>query len=423
MELARKILTLVVIYGQYRSFDTSCPSLFEHVVRPNLPAHVVISLDSPVPSFGSSDTPYSNRMTLSYWAQQCILGYEDLTNITFMHVDSSRLLKGRLTSMREFLHMQHALSYIEQHYGSSNSASFPFEYAIKIRTDNYIKADISISTVLGKSTAFPMRFLQFGLEYDRIMVSNNRTAGTFHDKLWAWVFTAGITNYISPMILYPSASPWCLLNATSWNRGLKAYIYSLPQVDINTDYYNYQEDLSSNMRYIHGNFSILYLIGGTWVHFGSYKLVNTMAHDIISEFGKIKYNLTSFDENNLPPQYSLSGLDKDRGKFSQYYWLLNGQWYDVEESQFRVLHMKKGFNLIDIVNMVDYVHSFNAQTNASLPSDVADGNVVVWIHRDCQRHKNRRECLMQANDRRLHMEERAKKMGIEPKTVPIIRIM
>ena len=267
-----------------------------------------------------------------------------------------------------------------------------------------------------------MRFLQFGVEFDKIMASNNRPGGTFHDKLWAWVFTAGVTDYISPMLIHPSASPWCLLNATSWNQGLKSFIYSLPYVDINTDYYNYQEGLTNNMIYIHGNFSILYLIGGTWVHFGSYGLVNTMAKDIVSEFGKIKYNLTSFDDKDLPPQYSLSGIDKDRGKFSQYYWLLNGQWYDVEESQFRVLHMKKGFNLIDIVNMVDYVHSFNAQTNASLPSDVMDGNVVVWIHRDCQRHKNRRECLKQANDRRLRMEERARKLGVEPRIVPIIRV-
>ena len=84
-----KRLTLVVIYGQYRTFDLTCSSIFEHVVRPNLPAHVVIrsfvwsydiilkqsinsthylSLDDPIPLH---NMPTETHLQLSTRASRC----------------------------------------------------------------------------------------------------------------------------------------------------------------------------------------------------------------------------------------------------------------------------------------------------------------------------------------------------------------
>ena len=37
--------TLVIIYGQYRTFDLTCESIFTHIVTPNMPVVIVLTFD------------------------------------------------------------------------------------------------------------------------------------------------------------------------------------------------------------------------------------------------------------------------------------------------------------------------------------------------------------------------------------------
>lgn len=52
---------------------------------------------------------------------------------------------------------------------------------------------------------------------------------SFHDRLWAWIFTAGVREYIEPMIFEPPEEiTWCRINPTTWNKGMKEFVYALP---------------------------------------------------------------------------------------------------------------------------------------------------------------------------------------------------
>ncbi len=47
--------TLVIIYGEYRTFDMTCAGIFEHLVKPNMPAMVLLAVHDP-----TSMTPYGS---------------------------------------------------------------------------------------------------------------------------------------------------------------------------------------------------------------------------------------------------------------------------------------------------------------------------------------------------------------------------
>lgn len=195
---------------------------------------------------------------------------------------------GELPVKREFFHMQAAMQYIKSVYGPSSSQNFPFKFAIKARADNYVKVDISVSAAYGTTGSFFQHFSKFAMQYDSMLVVRGKQKSTFHEQLWAYVFSGGLVEYIDAMIFNPSPSPWCLVNATSWNSELRDFVFTLPTGD-NSNSYNYEGVLKSNMRSIHAKFPIVYLIGSTWVHFGPYEVISTAAEEILKGFGNFKW--------------------------------------------------------------------------------------------------------------------------------------
>jgi len=51
--------------------------------------------------------------------------------------------------------------------------------------------DVPIGTILGYTDIFFSRFLQFGATYDTLRGKYGLPNAHFHDKVWAWLFTAG----------------------------------------------------------------------------------------------------------------------------------------------------------------------------------------------------------------------------------------
>jgi hypothetical protein len=190
--------TLIVIYGQYRTFDNTCPLLMKNIVRPNLPnIKIVFILDEIHP------------IKFSAVAGLCLYPY--LKYITVL----GKIINDTKSNVPiEFVLMTQALDYL----AFKNET---FDYAIKVRTDNVVLSPLrSISAVYGHfngSHDVHMRKFQTDL---CILYGRKPTNREF---IYAWISTAG-TSFFQQLMIFPPqigppfyCGPWCFKNSTIWN--------------------------------------------------------------------------------------------------------------------------------------------------------------------------------------------------------------
>lgn len=366
--------TLVVIYGQYRTFDYTCPSIFEHIVRQNMPCTVVMVIDE------------SKEREFTPFAQHCMQPYRHLVTI----IQEKFLYNPGL----EFDLMQRALDHVA-------SKNLTFDYIIKVRTDNYVKADFPVSEIYGTHANFFYRFLRFEYHLTQEYGARLQRKPSYHETLWAWIFTGGVAQFIRPMIFEPSDSPWSFINSTTWNQDVKDYIFSMPDWKRTNSYWSYFEVVVQAVQDVHARFTIAYLVGNTWIHFGKADVMTKISAGVKNHFGQLLWNVSSSqpDDNQLPKGYKwpVTSWPSERMRIRYDPTASQGshQWKEFTESQLRLEHWQQSVNLVDIVNLHDYYKSFDflgVPDKNSVIEDIDNPDIVVWLMRECSRHRMRKEC-------------------------------
>jgi hypothetical protein len=383
--------SIIIIYGQLRTFSLTCGGIFENVVKQNAPAKVIINIDG-----GETERRLLDQ---DKNIKQCLRYYEGVIDFIVEGINKKTALHHGM----EFDLMDRALDLIElNHYHA--------RYIIKVRSDNFINAPIDIAAAFGLGSSFMYKFVELQHQYAKLVRSHKETtvdtsnspvvdAGlvpsfVFADHLWAWVFTAGIPQLLRPMLFEPSPSPWSFLNATAWNENMKSYIYatynrSLP-VSVAHEYYGYSDLVVSALADIHSKYEVVYLMGRTWVHFGRYNTIAKISRDIVPDYGRLAWNVSGTLQKALPPGYQWPFKDDKLVEEGKRYNTF--EWREVTESQLRLEHLKHGVNLVDMQNRLDDEYSFT-MAPGSVYEFIGDDRVVAFLLRTCSNgHNPRSDC-------------------------------
>jgi hypothetical protein len=108
------------------------------------------------------------------------------------------------------------------------------------------------------------------------------------------------------------------------------------------------------------------------IHFGPFELVRNASYDVVHSFGTLRWCTFGYDDTN-------------------------SRWENVPESQFRLVHLINNINLIDLMNIEDYVKSFDYEDSTSLIEDFHNPNLHFYLLRDCKRTPKRRECAINSD--------------------------
>jgi hypothetical protein len=101
-------------------------------------------------------------------------------------------------------------------------------------------------------------------------------------------------------------------------------------------------------------------------------LVRNASYDIIHSFGTLRWNQFGYDD-------------------------ANSRWENVTESQLRLVHLINDINLIDLMNVEDYIKSFDLEDSNSLIEDSHNPNLHFYLLRDCKRKPKRGECAINSD--------------------------
>lgn len=242
--------TIIVIYGQLRTFPLTCSGIFEHIVKQNAPSRVIINIDG-----GESE---KTIITSNKFIRACLDAYLGPVDFIIEPIHKKTALHHGM----EFDLMDRAIDFIEAN-------KFTAKYLLKVRSDNFINAPIDIGAAYGRSSSFITRFLSFQQRYQRMLADANKinniatatAAISLGEQLWAWIFTAGVQVLIRPMLFEPSPSPWSFINVTVWNHKMHDDIltrYSQPvTLTLLREFYNYSTLVTEALQDIHHRYQVL----------------------------------------------------------------------------------------------------------------------------------------------------------------------
>lgn len=146
VQLHNKSRTLIVVYGQLRTFETTCVSILEHVVKANMPATVVFSVES-------------HEQLLIGQTRQCLDAY---TNYIILTEGSPCINRGTAFPAPEFC-------WIERAINAMGSDIAHYDYLLVTRADNFYNADIRVATAYGTHPNFFHSFLHFEAALQQVM--------------------------------------------------------------------------------------------------------------------------------------------------------------------------------------------------------------------------------------------------------------
>lgn len=356
---------LIILYGQFRTLEQTCDSIFSHIVRFNQPADIVISIDG-------THFPMPPRLL-----HDCMDEFYDKIHLITGTFDDERFTFG---DIKEFILLKRAFDYVA-------AQMFEYDYAIKVRTDNFVKVDIDVLTIFCKSSAFYLKYLSYEKQFQAEYWSLYQKPPTHNDVLLAYILTSGIREFNYPVLYYPRNSPYCFINNLFWNKDLVAYISSLPALE-KTTYQYHKMQLKTQILDIYSKFPILYLIGNTWIQYGNFSLMREVNELTVKRFGSFRWNVTrnSHGDFDLPEGHTwpLSWIQNRTDIMKKIY--EEDQWLHVTESQFRLAHRALKYNLIDLYNHKDEATTFYPE-EASLFGEINDPKLIVWLLRDCRKQR------------------------------------
>ncbi len=374
-KITERYNAIVVIYGHLETFPLTCGSIFENIMKHNSPCKVILNIDG-----GEVDKKVVAEDPL---IQECLQGYVGSIDFIIEGVQK----KTALQHGTEFDMMDRALDHIEAN-------NYQARYLIKVRTDNVVNAPIDISAAFGTSSSFTTRFMAFHHQYAKTaLVTTPDDSFSMADILWQWVFTAGMPQWILPMVLEPSPSPWCFINATAWNKDVKSYIFekynhTVPLI-VAKELYSYRIIMRDALADIHSRFDVAYLIGRSYIHFGRYETVARLSRAIVKDYGHLSWNVSTSKQTVLPPDYQWPFTGEILATQGHNYDIF--EWREVVASQLRLEHWKQGVHLVDLQNIADDIKS-HYNSVGSLFEDTPDPRVIAFLLAPCHSKNRRYEC-------------------------------
>ena len=347
---------LVVVFGAYRSFDRTCESIARHLIAPNAPhVRVILSVDEEKP------------LLLSEQTGDCLAPYAHSLVILAERVRAS----AKTSAPAEFRLIERALTY-------TRALNETFDFMIKVRTDlqanvpippmAQIYGEVRVVSSLSRNKRRE-RFDQFERAVRALYTSRLKRNPTAVETARAFIITAGIPEFLEPMLFNPSPSPWSMGDHEFLRKNVED---ALRKVDATE-----RTSFVRIIRKIHQSHQIAYLIGSTWLNFGRYRDIEKLSLNLLTLFGTLTWNEHGFDDSE--------------GKRVNGY-IMREQWRSVTESQLRLAHKKLNIDLMDLINVHDYEKSFNGSDRSRLSIDNKDPTLLFYLLRDCTRGKFRAEC-------------------------------
>lgn len=359
--------TLLVIYGQYRSFDLTCPSIVENIVKHYYPhVHIILTLDEVqgfvIPQVGGVCLqPYINNLTI---------------------IDGKVDLKGACPQSIEFVLVKRAFDYIFEHRLS-------YHYAIKLRFDNVIKSPIlplpyifhPQLNVTGKHLSRALRrpggvghhptqssspFVIFQDLLSQQYLQRNQKLPSFAQRAYDWIITSGNPVFIHSNVFdVDLMSHHTFIPHRQWNRQLREYVLN------HTSIISSMAESVSLVKKTMQKFRPVYLIGSTWIQFGFFNILKKSTYEVLNQFGKIS-----------PADFGIENV----------HWYIKNateaipRYVNVTESVLRLTYKKNNWQLIDLINQRDYDISFNDSDLRSFDEAMHDPKLHYWLVRTCQRN-------------------------------------
>jgi len=354
--------TLVVIYGLIRTFDWTVDSIVRNIILPNQPCDVVLSIDQPIDELG----PIASEVLKPYLTMTFARDDLDFNNFEKGLTAINTHLKNFYASNningtqqqpapypKEFYQMERVLRWAER-------TKRQYDYVIKIRTDNYAKWPIQVSSLYGDHPDFAQLFEKHGQGVQREL--NLTEPLNMQSRLWAWFITGGIAKFARGMLVGRPSSAYSRLGPLQWNQGLKNRIDVMNDPPPSSS----SVSLQSTVRQLSEEFRLVYLIGSTWIHFGKYEHIRNFSINSAKWWGSLLWEDFGFEAS--------------------------AQWRYVTESHMRLTHLKNQFSLVDLRNLPDYRISFNRTDTSHFQDNTNDDTHFYWIVRGCDRHKEKANC-------------------------------
>lgn len=327
--------TLIIIYGEVRTLETTVISIYRNVILENHPCHVILSLDGRL-----SDIPQKTLTLLEpYLADIYFTNHKHEEDIPRDH--------NRI----EFTLVKNALDRL-----TSNQKEM-YTFMLKIRTDLFVKSPIRIKNIYGLQP-----FQEFKKDWNKVVISEE-TQST-KDLIKTWLLTAGGISFFLEKYRYsekPATSPWSLSDTVEWNTKLWETLECEE-----TDYSIF--GIHRLIRKICYDARVMYLFGSTWIHFGYFPHVFEISMRIFKDYGTLIWN--DHHDDDILEWVDHKGVKRSKPQ---------GEWKWITDDQMRLVHNYANTSLIDMVNPYDYIESFDSWN--SLPDNMANPNLFAFIVR------------------------------------------
>lgn len=370
---------LIILYGSLRTFDLTCLSIMDKLVRPNHLASqtkLVLSFDEPHP------------ISLSMVTKSCLSDYMEKLLI----FDGHLALNHSEPVHREFFLVTRVLDYFD-------AIKTDFDYAVKARFDNYIKNPFPSMVQIYKPYDYSLthkesitEFESFVLKTQQIYQTRLVRKPTLNEIVWAYISASGRSAFLEDTLfesekrnvwyLTPSYKFFCqdlyyqvsnliadsmIINDASHSGESKDYkSYSLA-ITVDQDKSTHEIVCNSAviMHAIQSMMqtrSVLFLLGSSWIHYGPAKKFAEIQRHYISAFKTIKWATHGFKNYSTESDAAC-------------------------ESKLRLAHLETNATLVDLfLHHRNYFVSFffnEMNSQKTIRNELDDSELDVWLLRDC----------------------------------------
>lgn len=325
--------TLIVIYGQVRTFEITGLSIYQKIILENHPCHIILSVDGRYSDIPQNIMNLFDPYLLDIYTTNLKSEYD-------IPRDHNRI---------EFTLVNNALERLTQ------SQKDEYMFMIKVRTDMYIREKISLKKIYCQQS-----LQQFQKDWTTFTNHCNIREISLQEKIKAWFLTGGglmffVNRYKSD---HKPISPWSLSNVVEWNAQLWNTIDNTPKSIF---------EIHKFIRKLSHEKCIVYLIGSSWIHFGYFNDLNDLSENIAKNYGTFRW--TENDEEVL------EWIDHKGTRRCK----LQKHWRWITDDQLRLCHTQNNYSLIDLVNPQDYIESFDSWH--TLKDNIKNENLFAFIVR------------------------------------------
>ena len=376
---------LIILYGSIRTFDLTCLSIMDNIVRPNYLAsqiNLVLSFDEPHP------------ISLSMVTKSCLSDYMERLLIFDGYLSLNR---SEMTVHREFFLVTRVLDYFE-------ATHIEFDYAIKARFDNYIKHPFPPMVLLYTPYQSSLMRKDSIIEFENFISKTQKVyqtrllrKPTLNEAVWAYISTGGRPAFLDDTLflsekhnvwyLTPSYKFFCQeLYFQVGNLTIDAIkdAYTLP-LKKSHEYHSFLFAMSNGtagnssssslteveydsaviMRSVQAVMEtrpVLFLLGSSWVHYGPARKFAEIHRHYINAFKSIKWSTYGFKNYSVESDAAC-------------------------ESKLRLAHLDTNATLVDLfLHRRNYFVSFffkEVSSAKTIRNELDDPELDVWLLRDC----------------------------------------